>query len=179
MYNEIWEFWEIASSHCPFHPCLAHVLSSLEALPWILLTQKVACTSRHPIWKFWPQCLCLLFFFFFPTPLQLNKWFHFSWRSQWMDFCWTAIQDPESGHVMHWISGNLLLIFHWVRPDERGKLMLTEGEIHLLSCTRFIATFWLFACVFVVGMQQQTQEWMKEWHFHLSFLQFNFTIEEC
>lgn len=33
-----------------FHPCLANVLSSLEAAPWMLLTlKKVACAWRHHI----------------------------------------------------------------------------------------------------------------------------------
>lgn len=56
-----------------FHQCLARELSSLEALPWILLTLKVACTLRHPLW---PKFLHLLFFVF----LQLSKWFCFSPR---------------------------------------------------------------------------------------------------
>lgn len=42
-------FWKNASPHCPLLRCLAHVLSSLEALSWILLTLFVACTSRRPI----------------------------------------------------------------------------------------------------------------------------------
>lgn len=69
-------FWDIASSHCPFHPCLAHVLSSLEAVSWMLLTPKVACTWRRPISMCCAKFHCLLFPFFL---LLLLSSFNCAW----------------------------------------------------------------------------------------------------
>lgn len=109
-YNEIWEFWAIASSHCPFLPCLAHLLSSLEALPRILLTPKVACTLRHPIRTFWAKIQSLLFclppvkqvFCIFPeiqpcwvlkTCFLLEKWTCFALAKE--ETCCSLCTDSE------------------------------------------------------------------------------------
>lgn len=134
-YNEIWEFWEIASSHCPFPPCLAHALSSLEALPWILLTPKVACTSRHPIRTFWAKIPLSLFCL--PPVKQVVLHFPFSLvlKTCFLLVKWTcfAVAKKET----------CCSLFYWFRRERWWKkriteFMLKQQKICFLNCIEFV-----------------------------------------